>query len=175
MTSEIEWKDIPNYTGVYQASRCGKIRRHPGNRYNSGRILKGILNHAGYRVVSLSRVGIAERSLGVHRMVMWAFVGVSDKDVNHINGIKTDNRLENLEYVTKRENMNHFYTTQGRGLAGVVKDRDRWRARIQVNYDLIQLGTFDTEAEAAACYAGAATMLNETKYTFNGLTAMKGE
>jgi len=51
------------------------------------------------------------RNRMVHRLVMLAFVGESDLQVNHVNGDKTDNRLENLEYCTGSENLQHAYDT----------------------------------------------------------------
>lgn len=47
----------------------------------------------------------------VHRCVLAAFIGCDDRQVNHKNGIKSDNRLENLEYVTSSENVKHAYRT----------------------------------------------------------------
>mgnify|MGYP001473383431 CR=1 FL=1 len=109
------WKDIPGYEDIYQASNKGRIRsldRYVDNQPNGlakrlvkGRILKTFLAGAGYEYVVLS-VEQKKRKIAVHRLVMKAFRGKSNLTVNHINEVKTDNRLENLEYCTQKENCN---------------------------------------------------------------------
>lgn len=95
----VQLKDFPDYmvdeNGVVVSLKKGKWR-----------VLKGGLDADGYRVITLMQSG--KRSCGkVHRLVMLAFVGPSDLVVNHRNGIKTDNRLENLEYITQAQNIQH--------------------------------------------------------------------
>lgn len=62
----------------------------------------------GYSRVSLCQNGKV-KSVFIHRLVMLTFVGPSDLEVNHKNGNKRDNTLNNLEYVTRHENMKHAY------------------------------------------------------------------
>jgi len=64
----------------------------------------------GYRVLQLCKNG-QHKNHRVHRLVMLAFAGESDLGVNHKNGIKSDNRLENLEYATHKENVRHAFDT----------------------------------------------------------------
>ena len=71
--------------------------------------MKNRQSSRGYLTVVL-RKDDNSRANTVHRLVMLAFVGQSDLQVNHINGIKADNRLENLEYCTPSENVRHAYT-----------------------------------------------------------------
>lgn len=75
----------------------------------NGKILKGF-NNKGYRRLSLNRNGIAIK-YSIHRLVAAAFIPniENKKEVNHINGIKDDNRVENLEWATQSENMQHGY------------------------------------------------------------------
>lgn len=110
------WKPIQNLDG-YEASNLGRIRslwisvppklkngRFNGIKYfkcNKSKILKQ-QNHAGY-----NSINIKHNKKYVHRLVMEAFNGVSDLQVNHKNLIRNDNRLENLEYVTPSENSIH--------------------------------------------------------------------
>lgn len=105
--SKIEiWKDIPNYEGYYQVSSLGRVKSLNYNRTRKPRVLKQGLDGYGYPKSCISKDGKA-KNIRVHRLVMLAFKGKSELQVNHINGIKTDNRLENLEYCTQSENINH--------------------------------------------------------------------
>ncbi len=98
------WKDIPNYEGCYQASNLGRIRslRKKGDFENS--IMSPVKNYKGYLHLTFSKNGNL-KTRGVHRWVISAFYGESNLTVNHINEIKDDNRLENLEYLSSRENV----------------------------------------------------------------------
>lgn len=103
------WKDIPGYEGYYQVSNTGKVKSLDGyykRKYPI--ILKPSLHRGYYRVVLC--VDQNRKSIHVHQLVMLAFTGEPNGlQINHINGIKTDNRLCNLEYVTQSENMKHAY------------------------------------------------------------------
>lgn len=107
------WKDIPGYEGFYQASNLGKIKSldrnvkvKNGTWHRKGSEMKIRLDRGGYERVCLSKNSKSNLRL-VHRLVLAAFNGVSDMTVNHIDGIKTNNKLENLEYCTSKENTNH--------------------------------------------------------------------
>ncbi len=112
------WRDIPGYEGVYAVSDRGRVMRlKPGNNTFAGRIMKQVL-HKGYSHVLLRR-GRKKINLAIHRIVMSVFVGPCPQDlqVNHKNGIKTDNRVSNLEYMTLTENMRHSHNVLGRNMA----------------------------------------------------------
>jgi len=107
-TPEI-WKPVVGYEGYYEVSNKGRVKR-VGHRKHTriGRIIKPWLSR-GYCQVRLSRDGNLIARLA-HQLVMEAFVGPRPEkhEVNHINGIKTDNIWpENLEYVTKSQNQLH--------------------------------------------------------------------
>lgn len=97
------WKMVPGYEGLYEVSNWGRVK---GLKY--GRILKPCKDQDGYLSVQLCKEGKIKR-LRVHRLVAMAFIPNPDNlpCVNHINEIKTDNRVENLEWVTNKENSNH--------------------------------------------------------------------
>ena len=104
-----QWKDIPGYEGYYQVSNTGKVKSLTGYYKNKRSILLKHSLSRGYSRVLLC-VNNKRKSIYVHKLVMLAFVGESNGlQVNHINGVKTDNRLSNLEYVTQSENMKHAY------------------------------------------------------------------
>lgn len=116
MTEEI-WKPIPEYEGIYEASSEGRIRvldrvvtsdRWYGHTVftKRGLVLKQKQAKSGYMNIGLTKDG-KQRTYRVHRLVMAAFHGPSDLQVNHINKVRNDNRLENLEYLTCRENIRY--------------------------------------------------------------------
>jgi hypothetical protein len=95
------FKPVLNYEGLYEVSNQGVIRN-----VKTGKTLKPACNYKGYPVVSLYKDG-EPRSFLVHRIVWMAFFGSipNNLQINHINEVKTDNRLENLECVTAAENI----------------------------------------------------------------------
>lgn len=110
-----EWRDIPNYEGFYRVSNLGRVKSL--ERFRKGendslasvkeRILKPSINHKGYYQVILCKQSIKKKYY-VHRLVWSAFNGQIPKNmqVNHINEIKSDNRLSNLNLMTAKENCN---------------------------------------------------------------------
>ena len=116
------WKDICfienniiyNYKGLYKVSNIGRIKSlidNHGNRRD--KILKVIKDKDGYLMVNLYKNKKGKR-LKVHRLVAHMFVdGYFDgAEVDHINTIRDDNRVENLRWVTKEENMNNPLTKE---------------------------------------------------------------
>lgn len=115
--SEEVWKPVIGFEGLYEVSSLGRVKsliaakNGKKNTRISNKILKPGQDSYGYCRVRLTGHDGELHQWMVHRLVMIAFVGeVKDKpQVNHINGIKTDNRLENLEWVTQSENVLHAY------------------------------------------------------------------
>lgn len=107
MSEEI-WKDIVGYEGLYEVSNTGKVRSL--NYLHTGKVreLRLGADKDGYLLVHLCRGGKV-KTHKVHSLVMEAFVGPRPEgyEINHINECKTNNRVENLEYCTHRENCNH--------------------------------------------------------------------
>jgi hypothetical protein len=108
MQKEI-WKDVVGYEGLYKVSNLGTvISLHRGTT----RIMKPAVATNGYHQIFLSKNGVRTLTR-VHRIVAMAFLpNVENKPlVNHINGIKTDNNLSNLEWVAFSENGKHAFAT----------------------------------------------------------------
>lgn len=114
------WKDVVGYEGFYQVSDLGRVRslsrkmksRHNCLRNFEGRVISLELAKNGYLrcVLGVNRIS---SKLSVHRLVAEAFISSrpDGKFINHKNGIKTDNRPENLEWVTRSENSIHAIKT----------------------------------------------------------------
>lgn len=160
---KVEWRAISGFP-LYEVSSDGRVRCY--GRLSNGREIGQHISN-GYPACNIAR-----KTRRVHQLVAQAFIGPQPAGyhVNHINGIKTDNRVENLEYVTAGDNVRDMFRN-GRG----CKDRAKhvgpkhsqyrgvsrtawgtWRAFIAINGKHTHLGCFRDEAEAARAYDAAA-------------------
>lgn len=110
-----EWKDVVGYEGYYQVSNLGNVRSIDrivdglnGRRFFKGITLKQNKDNYGYCIVSLYKER-KPKTCKVHRLVADAFIeNVNDKStINHIDGNKENNSVENLEWLTQEENFQH--------------------------------------------------------------------
>lgn len=109
------WKEIEGYSEFYEVSNLGRVRvkrrlregRH-GPMWRSGKVLKPKTNNRGYYQVNLHMNGSGSLK-AVHRLVAKAFVPNEGNllEVNHKNAVKKDNTASNLEWCTRKQNMEH--------------------------------------------------------------------
>ncbi len=105
-----EWRAIPGYEGFYEVSNQGRVRRVGGStkgRRNPEGILRPRATRGGYQSVCLS-LGAQVRQVRINRLVLEAFTGpppFPDAEARHLNGDPTDNRIVNLCWGSKKDNM----------------------------------------------------------------------
>lgn len=113
------------------------------------RILKP--NKKGY-----FRMRIGQKHYFAHRLIMEAFCGESEQQVDHIDRNKTNNNFENLRYCSSSENsLNRDYSDKAKGC---YWDRKKWRAKISIDGKLKHLGCFDNEHDAHQAFLEAKTL-----------------
>lgn len=156
------WKDVKWYEGMYQISNYGKVKgleRYVHHWTGSQKKLKEkqikeCIGKNGYIGVWLCNNGIKKR-YNVHVLMAMSFLNhIPNKYkivVDHINNIKTDNTLSNLQLITHRQNSSKDSTNKS-GYLGVFQNSNNWIARIRINNILVNLGTFKTKKEAGIAY-----------------------
>ncbi len=162
MTDEL--RDIPGFDARYAITRDGRIWSYPKRgrgetgRPHRGMWLKPVVGQRGYWQIVLRADGERRgRSCSVHRMVMAAWGPPNEgerPEVNHINGNKLDNRIENLEWVSSSENRAHAWRV---GL--ITHTVRRQAARVDVGKKLRKL----TDEQAAEARAMAAAGESKTR------------
>lgn len=108
-----EWKPVVGYEGLYSVSNLGRVAGHCGSRWrNQPRVMSPGLKQNGYLKVSIGPKYESENRY-IHRLVLQHFgpPAGGKTDVNHIDGNKLNNRIENLEWATRSENMQHAMRT----------------------------------------------------------------
>lgn len=102
-----EWREVVGYEGTYEVSSLGRVRS-----LKSGAIMKPSVPIKRYPHLSLCLRG-KRKDANIHRLVAMAFIPnpSNGEVVNHINGDKHDNRVENLEWCTQSENQQHAHDT----------------------------------------------------------------
>jgi hypothetical protein len=133
MENEV-WKEIPfqPWDEFYEISNFGRVRsldRHNMKTlangvvcqfFNKGKILKKRLTQSGYVRVNFYHSEFGSKDMYIHRLVCMAFIGLpidQTMQINHKNGLKDDNRLENLEWATPSQNIYHAHNN------GLIKKR----------------------------------------------------
>lgn len=138
------WKDI-EFNSNYEISDRGIVRRK-----NNKNVLKGCIT-SGYRSVKLTFDNSKQQRFYVHRLVALHFIPNNDKKktlVNHINGNKLDNRVENLEWVSPRENNLHYYQKIQKEKKEREKNNNKAIPIIQYDLSGTEIARFDSMNKA---------------------------
>ena len=159
-----EWKDIPDYEGLYQASDLGRIKslsRYVKNLHGLYLIKDRILAQAKskyYLSVNLSKEGIAV-CFEIQILMGITFLnhipdGTNRLVVDHDNNIQTDNRLVNLQIITHRNNSSKDKKNGTSVFTGVYfhQTHKKWNSAIKINKKTYHLGAFINEIDASNAY-----------------------
>lgn len=165
MQQEEIWKDIPDYEGYYQVSNLGRVKSlerkciansYGGIKLKKEKILSPSFNK-GYLYVVLY-FNRNKKTKSIHQLVAMAFLGHTPCGykivVDHINNIKTDNRIENLQLISNRENSSKDKKNMYSKYTGVSwdKSKNKWKAQIRINGESKHLGIFENEIDASNAY-----------------------
>lgn len=156
------WKDVVGFEGLYEVSNLGRVKSSAKINRAHEIVLKTPANYrTGYLFADLCKAGQKNKHSSVHRLVATAFLpNPEDKvQVNHINGDKTDNRLENLEWATRSENQKHSIDT------GLRTAKGEKNSQASLNEDgvlaireLVRIGTLTQVQIARAFGISSATI-----------------
>jgi hypothetical protein len=162
MEKEI-FKDIQGYEGLYQVSNLGNVKSLGNCKNRKERILKARKNKHGYYQIRLYKDGKA-KTIKVHVLVAQAFLGHVPNGTHNIvpdhkDGDKLNNRADNLELITQRENVDRYWLTKKtsskyRGVSW-CKRRNKWESQIYIDGKNKHLGYFTDEHEAHLAYQKA--------------------
>jgi len=147
------WKDIEEYNGDYQISNYGRVYSNLSNK-----ILRNS-NHKGYERITLS----GKNRFKIHQLV-WNNFGDGEYDgyklqIDHIDNNKSNNRIDNLQLLTTRENTTKSKISKNNsskypGVCFYKRDRN-WQSQIKIGGKLHFLGRYENEIDAANAYKKA--------------------
>lgn len=170
-TEQEIWKDISSYEGRYQVSNYGRVKSYGFNKTTSSggnyitkpQLLKSWINTLGYVKVGLTiKTGAKSKHYSVHRLVGEAFIDNPDNkpQINHKNGIRHDNRVENLEWSTASENVQHSFDV----LRRVFTRNNNGRVG-KLHHSSIKIDCYDSEGNFIKTFYGVAEASRELSIT----------
>lgn len=140
------WKDIPGFEGKYQVSNTGRIRSLNYRRTGKTRVLKQATNKDGYKVIGLIKNG-KYKTYFIHRLVALAFIPNPNNYpmINHKDENKTNNTVENLEWMSHKDNCN--YGTRNKRVSEGMKGKNG-KPILMFTLDGEYIRRFDCAADA---------------------------
>jgi hypothetical protein len=157
------WKEIPGYEGLYSVNESGEVlshyRKNLGGKCLKCRVLKPLKDSYGYFFVVLYSNKKATQ-LRIHRLVAITFIPNPENKatVNHKNGIRHDNRLQNLEWCTHSENNQHAYDVLGK--IPVISHLNKFG---KDNYKTKKINKLSMDGRFICSYFGQSEASRETK------------
>lgn len=124
------WRDIKGFEGLYQISNLGRVKSLNYAKSRKEGFIKPIKNKDGYLIVKLYSDKCYTKL--VHRLVAENFIDIPKLEVNHLNGNKADNNINNLEWCTHAENERYSWKVLGKS----VKMLGNNTGKVVVQYDL---------------------------------------
>jgi hypothetical protein len=159
MSKEI-WKDVPNYEGMYQVSNLGRVKSLKRKGVLKDKILKSGIGGRGYNLVGLMKER-KRKTIGVHKLVAMAFLNHKPNGykeiVDHINNVKADNCLGNIQIISNRENTSKDRCGGTSNYVGVCyhKRANKWMSSICIDGKMKYLGYYTLEIDASKAYQEA--------------------
>lgn len=142
-----EWKPVVGYEGLYKISNLGNVVK------NNGVMVSKIETDKGYLSVNL-RKNFSSKLHKIHRLVSYAFIPNphNKPQVDHIDGNKQNNHVDNLRWCTQRENI-EFHINDGAGYKGIYQTKHgRYLVRVWVGDKKKNVATFKTKLQAEDCF-----------------------
>lgn len=158
MLNSIIWKPIIGFEEFYEVSNTGQVKAKGKHilhwreckRFLKEKLLIKSLDKDGYETITLKNNGY-QKTYRVHRLVALHFIDneFNKPTVNHINGIKNDNNVSNLEWATHRENSSHRSMSKEKtskySNIHLCKKTNKWICQIQIDSDKKHIGCSDSE------------------------------
>jgi len=162
-----QWKDIPDYEGIYKCSDLGRVkslfRKYSNgiNRYHPEKIMSQFLSKHKYLIFGLKKNGERKNVYG-HALVALCFMNFKFKRgvklvIDHRNNVKHDNRASNLQIITYRSNTSKSQKTST-GVVGVKKNKNKYQADFKIGGNLYNLGFFENIEDAKRIRNQAVTL-----------------
>ena len=174
------WRDIEGYEGLYQVSNLGRVMSYARKGNWKNRILNGSFDKNGYILVLLYKNNKTQCKK-VHRLVAQAFIpNIENKpQVNHIDGNKENNNVNNLEWVTNKENSIHAWKTglqhkhKGAFLGKSGKEHNKSKKVLQINRNTkeiitIHYGTWEASRRTNVSQKSICNCCNNKQKTAGG-------